>query len=158
MNKHIFLKVYPSLVRTHMEYAIQAWSPQLKKDILVLEKVQKRATRMVPELAGLSYEDRLRELGLTTLEERRRRGDLIEVFKIMHGFDNLDRSRFFKLKSEVHSYETSGHDLCIAHKTHKNVTRGNYFDIRIIDDWNGLPPGVVHCKSIASFKKALDSP
>ena len=59
MNKYIFMKVYPSLVRTHMEYAVQAWSPQLKKDITSLEKVQKRATRLVPELGGLSYSERL---------------------------------------------------------------------------------------------------
>ena len=156
MNKHIFLKVYPSLVRTHLEYAVQAWSPQLKKDITVLEKVQKRATRLVPELRGLSYEQRLVQLGLTTLEERRRRGDLIEVFKIMHGFDNLDRTKFFKLRKEVHSHDTKGHELRIAHKTHNKRTRGGYFDIRIINDWNMLPGEVVKYQSVSSFKEALD--
>ncbi|CAL4075568.1 unnamed protein product, partial [Meganyctiphanes norvegica] len=75
INKDIFKAVYPSLVRSHMEFAVQAWSPQLKKDIIKLEKVQQRATRLVPELRGLTYEQRLKQLGLTTLEERRRRGD-----------------------------------------------------------------------------------
>ena len=60
----------------------------------MLEKVQRRATRIVPELQGLNYELRLIELGLTTLWRWRYRGDLIEVFKIVHGFDNLDRLSF----------------------------------------------------------------
>ena len=76
-----------------MEYAVQAWSPHLKKDIKTLEKVQRRAFNIVPELQGLSYERQLLDLGMTSLEERRRRGDLIEVFKIMHGYENLDRSK-----------------------------------------------------------------
>ena len=66
--------VYPSLVCIHMEFAVQAWSPQLKKDIAILEKVQRRATKLVPEIRDLSYSQRLKELGLTTLEERRKRG------------------------------------------------------------------------------------
>ena len=156
MNKHMFLKLYPSLVRTHMEFAVQAWSPQLIKDITILEKVQKRATRLVPEIRDLDYQERLVNLGLTTLVERRRRGDLIEVFKIMHGFDDLKRSQFFKLKSEVHHYQTSGHDYCIFHKQFRNTIRGGFFDIRIIKDWNSLPKEIVNCKSISSFKRELD--
>ena len=156
MNKEIFLKVYPSLVRTHMEYAVQAWSPQLQKDIDMLENVQKRATRIVPELYGLSYEQRLIELGLTTLWIRRRRGDLIEVFKIVHGFDNLDRSKKFKFKSEAHSYNTIGHNFHVLAKFANRTLRKGFFDIRVIDDWNGLPWEVVNCQSISSFKRALD--
>ena len=151
MNKEIFLKVYPSLVRTHMEYAVQAWSPQLQKDIDMLENVQKRATRIVPELYGLSYEQRLIELGLTTLWIRRRRGDLIEVFKIVHGFDNLDRTKFFTFRSEVHSYNTIGHNLHIVGKFAFRTLRKGFFDIRVIKDWNGLPRKVVNCQSISSF-------
>ena len=156
MNKYIFKKVYPSLVRTHMEYAVQAWSPQLKKDINILEKVQQRATRLVPELGGLSYSERLTELDLTTLETRRFRGDLIEVFKIVHGFDNLDRSQFFKFKSEVHSYDTTGHSLCIFQKSYNRLVRRGFFDTRVIDGWNSLPEKVVNSQSLSSFKRALD--
>ena len=74
MNKQMFMKLYPSLVRTHMEFAVQAWSPQLKKDIILLEKVQQRATRLVPEIRELDYQSRLVNLGLISLVERRRRG------------------------------------------------------------------------------------
>ena len=156
INKDIFMKVYPSLVRTHMEFAVQAWSPQLKKDIEILEKVQARATKLVPEISNLSYPQRLIELGLTTLVERRKRGDLIEVFKIMHGFDNLDRSQFFTMRSEVHSYRTIGHSYHIYRKRANLQIRKEFFDIRIIEAWNELPEEVVNCKTLSSFKKALD--
>ena len=156
MNKQMFMKLYPSLVRTHMEYAVQAWSPQLNKDIILLEKVQQRATRLVPEIRDLDYKSRLASLGLITLSERRRRGDLIEVFKIMHGFDDLDRKQFFTLKSEVHEHQTIGHNYCIFHKTCRNTIRGGFFDIRIIKDWNSLTYEIVNCKTLSSFKKELD--
>ena len=156
MNKQMFMKLYPSLVRTHMEYAVQAWSPQLNKDIILLEKVQQRATRLVPDIRDLDYKSRLASLGLMTLSERRRRGDLIKVFKIMHGFDDLDRKQFFTLKSEVHKHQTIGHNYCIFHKNFKNTIRGGFFDIRIIKDWNSLTYEIVNCKTLSSFKKELD--
>ena len=74
---------------------MQAWRPHYRKDIDKLEKVQRRATRMVEGLGEYSYEDRLRILGLTTLETRFLRADLIEVFKILGGFENFDPDRFF---------------------------------------------------------------
>ena len=83
-----------------MEYAVQAWSPHLKKHINLLEQVQLRATKLVPTLKDEPYETRLKELDLTTLEQRRKRGDLIEVFKLMHGLENVDRTHFFKLSRE----------------------------------------------------------
>lgn len=80
-----------------MEYAVQAWSPQNREDIDILEKVQRRATKMVPTLRDLAYEDRLTILGLTSLEDRRTRGDMIDVFKILRGFEDNDRNKLFQL-------------------------------------------------------------
>ena len=79
------LPLYKSIVRPHLDYCVQAWRPH-RKDIDKLEKVQRRATKMVEGLEGYSYRDRLRILGLTTLETRFLRADLIEVFKILKGF------------------------------------------------------------------------
>ena len=73
--------LYKSLVRPHLEYCVQAWRPWLKKDIELIEGVQHRATKIINGFNNLSYEQRLAAIGLTTLETRRLRGDLIEVFK-----------------------------------------------------------------------------
>ena len=77
----IILPLYNSLVRPRLKYCVQAWSPFLRKDIEMLEKVQKRATRMIDGFADKHYNDRLTELGLTTLETRRKRGDLNRLLK-----------------------------------------------------------------------------
>ena len=81
-GKKLIIPLYKAIVRPHLEYCIQAWRPYRKKDIDTLERIQRRATKMIPELRDLSYEERLKECGLTTLETRRLRGDQIEVFKI----------------------------------------------------------------------------
>ena len=81
------------MVRPHLEYYILAWRPYRKKDIDTLERIQRRATKMI-KLRDLSYEERLRECVLTTLETRRLRGDQIEVFKILNGYENIDRNIF----------------------------------------------------------------
>ena len=81
MDKEMFLELYLHLVRP-LEYAVQVWSPKLLKDVDKLEKVQRRATKLVPEISDLPYETRLQILGLPSLKERRIRGDMIEVFKI----------------------------------------------------------------------------
>ena len=94
-SQDIIMLLYKSLVRPHLEYCVQAWRPSLVKDISLLESVQRRVTRMVPNINTLSYEQRLKYLNLTTLEMRRLRGDLIEVFKILNKFDAVDQSLFF---------------------------------------------------------------
>ena len=66
-----------------------------KKDKILLENVQRRATRLVKRLRHISYEDRLRTLGLPSLEYRRERSDMIQVYKIMHGIDKVDKDKFF---------------------------------------------------------------
>ena len=76
-----YAPLYKTIVRPHLEYCIQAWIPCSKTDIFILERIQRRATKMIPELRSLSYEERLKECGLTTLETRRLRGDQIKVFR-----------------------------------------------------------------------------
>ena len=105
--KKVILPLYKSIVRPHLDYCMQAWRPHYRKDIDKLEKVQRRATRMVEGLGGIFMRgygvfmgyiyDWLRILGLTTLETRFLRADLIDVFKILRGFENLDPDRFFQV-------------------------------------------------------------
>ena len=81
--------MYKAVVRPHLEYCIQVWRPYRKKNIDTHERLQRRATQIIPGLRDLSYEERLKECGLTTLETRRLRGDQIEVFKILNGYEIL---------------------------------------------------------------------
>ena len=86
ISKDLFVFLYKTYVRPHLEYCASIWSPSLAKDIDVLEKVQKRATKMVRGLGHLPYEQRLKSLDFYTLFRRRQRGDLIEIFKILNGY------------------------------------------------------------------------
>ena len=107
-DKHIIVKLYKALVRPKLEYCVQAWRPFLKKDINKLEQVQHRATKIINECKGLSYNERLRVTGLSTLEARRNRGDVIEVYKTITGKNKIDYNNFFQLAN--HS-NTRGHNL-----------------------------------------------
>jgi len=96
-SKETIPALYKSMVRPHLEYCIPIWSPYLMKDIKLIEGVQRRATKLVEGIGNWSYDERLKYLGLTRLDTRRVRSDLIETFKIMNGLYNVNREMFFKL-------------------------------------------------------------
>ena len=82
-------------MRPKLEHCIQAWNPSLIKDIELLEQVQHRANKLIHEIAHLPYYYRLKYLNLTTLELKRHRGDLIEIFKILEGFESIPSDSLF---------------------------------------------------------------
>ena len=115
MNKDIFLSLYRTFIRRHLEYCPEVWSPYLIKDTSVLEKVQRRATKLVPECRHLSYEERLDYLGLFPLIDRRLRGDMITTYKILNGFINADSQKLTPVLSPGYSQiRTRSHNQQLA--------------------------------------------
>ena len=152
-SKDIILPLYSSLVRPHLEYAVQFWDPHLSKDIQKLESIQRRATKLIPNLRNKTYEERLRELNLFSLEKRRLRGKLIECFKILRGFTNMEIEGILTIAPEL---PTRGNGLKLrGHRVNLDVTKYFYTN-DIVDKWNSLPENVVNSTSIDMFKNKLD--
>ena len=97
----VWRTLYVTYIRPHLEFAVQTWSPHLRRDIETLEKIQRRATKTIASIKHLPYSRRLEALGITTLEERRIRGDLIQQYKITHRIDEIDFHRHNPLQSLV---------------------------------------------------------
>lgn len=155
-SKDVIVRLYKALVRPKLEYCIQAWCPYLKKDIDILERVQKRATKMIEGYKNLCYEDRLNNTGLIKLEKRRARGDLIQVFKIIKGIDKVDYRDFFDITDIDRSNKTRGHNLKIIKVGCKYDIRKHFFSQRVVNAWNALTQYVVDAGTVNSFKNRLD--
>ncbi len=145
--------LYKSLVRPLLEFCAAVWSPYYVKDKDQLEKIQHRFTRMIPKLKELPYEERLVQLGLWSLEERRNRADLIEVFKMQRGLTQIPFDRFFELKND---YRTRGHPLKLVKSTCRTDLRQHFFSERVINSWNNLSVEAVESTSLNSFKKRIN--
>uniref|UniRef100_A0A8C5PPB0 Reverse transcriptase domain-containing protein n=1 Tax=Leptobrachium leishanense TaxID=445787 RepID=A0A8C5PPB0_9ANUR len=152
-DENIILPLYKSMVRPHLEYAVQFWAPVLKKDIISLEKVQRRATKLIRGMEGLSYEERLTSLNLFSLEKRRLRGDLITLYKYIRGhYQPLSDNLF--INRTIH--RTRGHPFRLEERKFSLKHRKGYFTVRTIKLWNSLPVEVVGSESVQTFKKRLD--
>ena len=154
MSNAMFLNLYCTLVRPILEYGGVILSPHLKKHINKLEAVQRRATKLIPAMKYLSYKQRLTNLNLFSLAYRRRRGDLIQVYRIINSQDNLNVDDFFKLQTYS---RTRGHGNKIIKLRFNTSVRQHYFSQRVINDWNNLPTSAVLAKSITVFKKEIDN-
>ena len=152
--------LYKVYVRPHLEYAQASWSPWSQADIQTLEQVQRRFTRQVSGIGSLPYEERLDRLGLTTLQARRDRGDMIETYKIITGKVDVQSSTWFSpLASRdgaASTRATNGH-LNLARTEAKSEIRQNQFSVRVVPKWNALPDLVKSQDTLNNFKNAYDN-
>ena len=128
-----------------------ACPPDSAADAKLLERVQAKATALVHGLKGLNAEERRKELGLMTLEERRERGDLMEVFKILKGLTRIDPSEFWEVREA-----RNGARLIKELAGNGKKQRQGFFSYQVIQKWNLLPMGVRMAPSLETFKSRLD--
>ena len=146
--------LYKSLVRPHLEYGNLIWGPNFKEDMKSVEKIQRRATKIIYNLKDTPYEDRLQILDLPSLYYRRKRGDMIQTYKIMNRLVRLKPTTLFE---PARYSSTRGHKQKLCKKKATKTQRIKSFGIRVVNDWNNLPNNVIEAPSINIFKNRLDT-
>ncbi len=152
-NKDGILQLYISLVRPHLEYAVQFWSPHHAKDIAKPEAAQRRAIKMITSVRNKSYEEKLAQLNLFSLEKRQLRGKNIESFKIFKGFTNVDANKMFSIDN---TSRTRSNGVTLRCKQVQLDCTKFFFTNGLVREWNKLPPSVMQCDTMNSFKNKLD--
>ncbi len=144
-----FLILYKSFVRPLLEFCSPVWNPTTKSLSNLIEKIQKRATKLVPFLRNLSYPERLRSLNLDSLEFRRKREDLILLYKINNS----------RLRDSVLSFRTRpgmrGHAFVLAKERSYSIARRHFLTNRSRSSWNALSHDSIHSSNLNSFKNSI---
>ena len=152
-------------MRPHLEYCAPAWSPWTLGDKEVLEKVQRRAIGMVTNFRGRTYEEKLAEAGMITLEARRRRGDLLQAYRTFHGVDDVDAGQWFQMvqprpgasaENPGWTRNSSG-SLNVVRGGGNNEFRRSFWSQRVTEPWNSLPNQVKEAKTLNAFKNGIDN-
>ena len=154
LDENIFMRLYKALVRPHLEYGNTVWYPRLIRQSEALEKVQRRATKLIYHIKDYSYGDRLRHLKLPSLKARRVRGDLLQTYKIFNKIDDIDKTRFFEFpQTDITRNSTNK----IQKLHHNNNTRKYTFSYRVINSWNKLTPNIKCASDTNTFKGLIDN-
>ena len=151
IDKRAFCILYNQRIRPHLDYGMTACPPGTSVEAKVLEAIQSKATALVHGLKHKNSEERRKALGLMTLHQRRERGDLIEVFKILGGMTRIDPAAFWEVRPA-----RNGVRLVKERATHGRRQRHNFFSYRVVQKWNLLPVSLKTAPSLTCFKNRLD--
>lgn len=167
-TKEVFGRLFRAFVRPCLEYAASVWCPWTDADCDALEKVQRRAVRMICDVKGSTYEEKLKDAKLMLLKERRMRGDLIEVFKVMKGISKVDKNNWFDMVTPEQREtrqntvvneegERERREWVIKKERFRLEVRKNFFTVRVVDAWNNLPATVKNASNVNMFKSRIDA-
>jgi len=158
-DRHVFMRLYTQYVRPHLEFATPVWSPWSQADIECLEQVQKRAVGMVSGLRSHRYEDRLVELGMTTLVERRHQTDMLQVYKILTSKDKVNSEQWFEMMGNGDRVTRAAADpLNMRVPAPRLEIRRHFFTQRVPAKWNQVPAALKRAPTAQSFRSGYKSP
>ena len=153
-------RLYTTFVRPHLEYAATVWNPYAKKDIKLLERVQQRVTKLPASVRNQSYEERLKIFNLTTLQERRERGDAIQLYKFNRGFNIINWhhpvGQTYRGNTDGPANSVRGLNQRLSSQLTRVKQREHFFSNRCVRIWNNTPEETWRAKSINGFKNAYD--
>ena len=159
LDAAMFKLLFKSMVRCHLESAAPVWSPSSEMLVDLIEDVQRKATAMLPGMAGKSYPERLSALKMTTLRARRLRGDMIQTWKVLHGEYDPELCPELMLRAALPGHPAvlaRQHPLTLSNALNKTSVRASVFPQRVVPLWNSLPPCCMDASSVNSFKNQLD--
>lgn len=152
-DKDLMSRLFKTLIRPILEYAGVVWNSSLIKDITLIESVQRRFTKRIAGLYNVEYDQRLSLVHLPSLADRRRRGDMIQTYRVLHNTFSVNLSSLFVLNLDE---RLRGHLYKLVRENFKSSAREHFFSNRIFHEWNSLPGHVVDAASINAFKNAYD--
>ena len=165
-TKNNLVPIYKTFIRPKLEFAVAAWNPWMEMDKNVLERVQQRMIRLLSDVRGKTYEERLKDVGLLPLTERRERGDAIEAFKTLNGFNNVNKAKWFDIENDeqrptrrnvkiTEEGETRRKNVLKIEKARLDIRKNSYM-VRAAHVWNGIPDDVREKKTVNGFKAAYN--
>ena len=158
-SKKNFLPLYKTYILPHLEFAQASWAPWMVGDKELLENIQKRALRQITDLKGKTYKEKLKECDILSVDDRRRRNDLILMYKVLHDMEGVDAKKIFQMAEREEQFIATRHSTSyMAVKVPKSRLdcRQNFWGVRVVNPWNDLENHIKTQPTLRSFITALD--